>query len=292
MRNPVSAVKMHWYGSMAPAANHFALEALFGGNRNKYLGGQVSVQINDLIEESLNHRAVQHPYLDALATGDLPDTGWALRDFADHYYGYSLHFPRYLTSVISKLENPAHRNSLLQNLTEESGHYEEEEYAELAAIGVERSWIEGVPHPQLFLRFRQANGLTAPYDPETEAIELICWRESFLATLTHGSAAEALGALGLGTENIVSTIYKPFVKALTRTDLHPRDTVFFPLHTAVDDHHQEALEEISLAFALAPQGKSDLRRGMIKALSLRSSFWDWLYERALTCRERADAVLS
>ena len=33
-------------------------------------------------------------------------------------------------------------------------------------------------------------------------------------------------------------------------------------------------------------GKGDLRRGMIKALSLRSSFWDWLYERALARAER------
>jgi pyrroloquinoline quinone (PQQ) biosynthesis protein C len=230
----------------------------------------MSVSIKDLIEESLAHRAVNHPYLAALGNGDLPDVDWALRDFADHYYGYSLHFPRYLTTVISKLENPAHRTSLLQNLTEESGHYEEEELAELAAIGVQREWIEGVPHPQLFR-------------PDDEAIELVCWRESFLTTLTHGSAAEALGALGLGTENIVSTIYVPFVKAIARTNLHPRDTVFFPLHTAVDDHHQEALEEISLAFAATPGGKSDLRRGMIKALSLRSSFWDWLHERALAC---------
>ncbi|MFC0103326.1 TenA family transcriptional regulator [Sphingopyxis terrae] len=243
----------------------------------------MSVFINDLVEESLNHRAVHHPYLRALSDGDLPDTQWALADFADHYYGYSLHFPRYLTTVISKLEIPAHRGSLLENLTEESGVYGEEEYAELAAVGVEREWIEGVPHPQLFRRFREATGITSPYSPDDEAIELVCWRESFLGTLTYGSAAEALGALGLGTENIVSTIYVPFVKALSRTDLNPRDTVFFPLHTAVDDHHQEALEEISLHFAATPTGKGDLRRGMIKALSLRSSFWDWMYERALTC---------
>ena len=243
----------------------------------------MSIFINDLIEESLNHRAVNHPYLKALETGDLPSVDWALRDFAEHYYGYSLHFPRYLTTVISKLENPTHRTSLLQNLTEESGHYDDEEYAELAAIGVKREWIEGIPHPLLFRRFREATGVTAPYSPETEAIELVCWRESFLTTLTHGSPAESLGALGLGTENIVSTIYLPFVKALAGTQLHQRDTVFFPLHTAVDDHHQEALAEISLFFAAAPGGKGDLRRGMIKALTLRSSFWDWLYERALTC---------
>lgn len=252
----------------------------------------MSLSIKDLIEESLAHRAVNHPYLKALGNGDLPDVDWALRDFADHYYGYSLHFPRYLTTVISKLEVPAHRTSLLQNLTEESGHYDEEELAELAAIGVEREWIEGIPHPQLFRRFREATGITAPHDPENEAIELVCWRESFLATLTYGSAAEALGALGLGTENIVSTIYVPFVQAIARTDLAPRDTVFFPLHTAVDDHHQEALEEISLAFAATPAGKGDLRRGMIKALSLRSSFWDWLYERALTKANQRELALA
>ena len=243
----------------------------------------MSVSVKDLIDESLSHRAVSHPYLQALGSADLPDVGWALRDFAEQYYGYSLHFPRYLTTVISKLETPAHRTSLLQNLMEESGMYEEEEYAELAAVGVEREWIEGVPHPQLFQRFREASGITAPHSSEDEAIELVCWRKSFIATLTYGSAAEAIGALGLGTENIVSTIYLPFVEALSHTDLHPRDTVFFPLHTAVDDHHQEALEEISLVFAATPTGKGDLRRGMIKALSLRSSFWDWMYQRALTC---------
>jgi len=252
----------------------------------------VSLSIKDLIEESLAHRAVNHPYLKALGNGDLPDVDWALRDFADHYYGYSLHFPRYLTTVISKLEVPAHRTSLLQNLTEESGHYDEEELAELAAIGVQREWIEGIPHPQLFRRFREATGITTPHDPENEAIELVCWRESFLATLTYGTAAEALGALGLGTENIVSTIYVPFVQAIARTDLAPRDTVFFPLHTAVDDHHQEALEEISLAFAATPSGKGDLRRGMIKALSLRSSFWDWLHERALTKAGQRELALA
>jgi pyrroloquinoline quinone (PQQ) biosynthesis protein C len=243
----------------------------------------MSTDVSDLVQESLGHRAVNHPYLKALYLGDLPDMKWALRDFAENYYGYSLHFPRYLTSVISKLDSPVHRASLLENLIEESGVYGEDEYAELKAVGVEREWIEGIPHPELFHRFRTAAGVTEAYHPEMDAIELICWRESFLSTLTHGSAAQALGALGLGTENIVSTIYQSFVKALTYTDLKPWDTVFFPLHTAVDDHHQESLEEISRAYASTPSGKGELRKGMIKALSLRSAFWDWMHERALTC---------
>jgi hypothetical protein len=74
----------------------------------------------------------------------------------------------------------------------------------------------------------------------------------------------------------------PFVKAIEELgDLKPEDTVFFPLHTAVDDHHQAALQAISTDFAWSEEGRTGLRRGMLKALSLRCTFWDWLYQRAL-----------
>jgi pyrroloquinoline quinone (PQQ) biosynthesis protein C len=243
------------------------------------LAGTAQQYAEALSAESLRHRAVHHPYLQALAEGTFPDTRWALADFARQYYGYSAHFPRYLTTVISRLENPAHRRGLLENLTEESGVYEDEELLELAAFGVEREWIEGLPHPILFKRFSDAIGVVR--NESVEADQVVCWREMFLATLSGGSPAEALGALGLGTENIVRTIYGPFVKAINRLgDLHPRDTVFFPLHTAVDDHHQATLQAISADFAATPEGRAGLRRGMLKALSLRSSFWDWLYARA------------
>ena len=99
--------------------------------------------VDDLSEAALQHRAVRHPYLQALAAGHLPDLRFALEDFARHYHGYSAHFPRYLTALISRLEDPAHRRDLLENLTEESGVYEQEELDELAAIGIQAEWIVG-----------------------------------------------------------------------------------------------------------------------------------------------------
>jgi pyrroloquinoline quinone (PQQ) biosynthesis protein C len=236
--------------------------------------------VTNLAEESLRHRAVRHPYLQALADGTLPDTRWALADFARQYYGYSSHFPRYLTTVISRLENPAHRKALLENLTEESGIYDEDELEELAKFGVAREWIEGIAHPLLFQRFSEAIGVRRGEAPESD--QVACWRELFLQLLSSGSPAEALGALGLGTENIVRTIYGPFVEAIGRLgDLAPRDTVFFPLHTAVDDHHQATLQAISADFAKSDEGRAGLRRGMLKSLQLRTAFWDWLHERAM-----------
>lgn len=236
--------------------------------------------VDDLAREALEHRAVNHPYLAALASGDLPNTQAALADFAQHYYGYSAHFPRYLTALISKLERPDHRAALLENLTEESGQYENEELAELQQCGVQPEWIIGIPHPQLFQRFRRALGVVNT-DAADDHIEVVCWRELFLSILTHGSPAEALGALGLGTETIVQTIYQPFVDAIDRVGtLAPEDAVFFPLHTAVDDHHQATLKAIATDFAATPQGRADLAKGMRKALALRDAFWGWLHERA------------
>ena len=231
-----------------------------------------------LAAESLSHRAVRHPYLARLGAGEFPDLRWALRDFATHYYSYSRHFPRYLTTVMSRLEHPDHRAALLDNLTEESGAYEAEEVDVLSALGIEPDWYVGTPHPQLFRRFAEAMGASTEVDQEAD--QVVCWREMFLEVLRNGSAAEAVGALGLGTENIVSTIYKPFVRAIEMTDINPRDSVFFVLHTAIDDDHQEVLQQIATSFAHTGQGRSDLRRGMLKALQCRASFWDWLLERA------------
>lgn len=168
----------------------------------------------------------------------------------------------------------------MDNLTEESGHYEQEELDELAAIGIQREWIVGLPHPELFRRFRRALGVRDEEGGE-EALEVVCWREQFLSILTTGSAAEALGALGLGTETIVQTIYQPFVEAVGRIGMAPQDSVFFPLHTAVDDHHQATLREIAIDLAGTPQGRMDLAKGMHKALGLRCSFSSWLHLRAL-----------
>jgi pyrroloquinoline quinone (PQQ) biosynthesis protein C len=243
-----------------------------------HLADDAAAYIESLVDEAQAHRAVRHPYLHALSSGALPDPQRAMTDFARLYYGYSAHFPRYLTATISRLDDPAHRMALIENLTEESGHYGEDELAELEASGIRRDWIVGVPHPELFRRFRRALDLHG--DEGLHDIESVCWREMFYAVIAHGSAAEAVGALGLGTETIVGSVYRHFVEALRRLSLPPEATVFFPLHCDVDDAHQESLKRIAVDLARSDTGREELRRGMRKALALRAGFWDHLLERA------------
>ena len=96
---------------------------------------------------------MRHPYLACLAEGSLPNDSWALADFARQYRGYSAHFPRYLAALISRLDDPAHRQALLTKLIEESGQYDPAELSTLASLGLQPEWFVGVPHPELFRRF-------------------------------------------------------------------------------------------------------------------------------------------
>lgn len=245
--------------------------------------------VEELAASAFSHRALRHPYLSDLASGNLPDMRWALADFARHYHGYSSHFPRYLTALISRLEKSEHRAALLQNLTEESGQYSDEDLGRLAEMGIEAEWIVGVPHPLLFYRFRKSLEVHEKWSGE-EHIEVICWRDMFFNALTCASPAEAVGALGLGTENIIRKLYVPFVGAIEAVgNISARDAAFFPLHTTVDDRHEVALANIATDLAATPENRFDLARGMHKALALRADFWSWLRERALSPEVHRDA---
>jgi len=237
--------------------------------------------LEGLVQEALSHPAVCHPYLTDLAEGNLPDLKWALRDFASQYPGYCAHFPRYLTMVISKLDSPVHRTTLMQNLIEESGMLDDEEIAVLVEHGIDPDWVQGIAHPKLFKRFQQAVDVDDTDDHADDTLEVVCWRESFYHLLADGSPAEAVGAIGLGTENVVNKIYAPIISAIERLGtLDRRQYVFFELHCEVDDDHHEALLKIAHDFTDVAQDRIDLRKGMLKALGLRAIFWDWMHNRA------------
>ena len=182
---------------------------------------------------------------------------------------------------MSKLEEQKHRSILLENLCEESGMIEEEELEELEELGIKAEWVQGVPHPEMFAHFRKAIGAEAVSD--TGEIARI-WKELFISQLTQANAAEALGALGLGTESIVKHFYRPLIRAIrNHTDLDRRDYVFFELHAELDDEHGELMLEIAAELIEQdPANAEAMRRGMQKALGLRSLFCDRMLEMELS----------
>lgn len=242
------------------------------------------INMKKLLDEALNHRAVNHPYLKALANGEFKNMGAVLKDFAAQYGAYSSWFPRYLTGVISKLEDAQHRNHLLDNLAEEGGQLHEEDLVAIRALGIKDEWVQGISHPILFKNFQASMGVDLSVNPD---VEVQIWRESFLTLINNGDEAEAVGAIGLGTESIVKFIYRDIIQSLEKyTNLSLEEYVFFPLHTEVDDEHGLILLAIAEELAAKDEKSAEsLRKGMLKALNLRASYWDNMYDRAIKLSE-------
>ena len=243
--------------------------------------------LQELEREAIRHEAVRHPYLRALAEGTLPDPRRALQDFARSYEGYSAWFPRFLDAVESRLPDEL-RSVLDENKAEESGSYDEETLRELEGAGLRREWVVGIPHPELFRSFQRGLGVEpdAMVDPSSPVAR---WREGLLQLLQTDHPAAAVGALGLGTELVVSRMYETVLRGVDRFGaIHPEDRTFLVLHALVDEAHAASLLELAARYSTDGEGRAALARGMRTALDLRAEYWDEQLERA--SRDQEDAA--
>lgn len=219
--------------------------------------------VDGLIGQAIQHQAVQHPYLHALGSGNLPDLPFALRDLARHYGGYVRYGSRFLETLAARLEDPRHVTSVQQRLAREIG-------------------VIAPPSVVFFQSFCSAVGLAPTGMVEPVAIEVMCWREQLLALIGGGSVAEAVGAALLGTEAIQSTIARPVLEAIGRVGLDSRAVAFFAVPAAAVEPLPMGLRRIAIDLARTPQGRFELAKGMHKALGLRAAFWAWLHQRSLS----------
>jgi len=240
--------------------------------------------LSQLIDESLSHPALNHPWLTAVASGSFADMAWVLRDYAWHYQGYSSWFPYYLKAVIENLDREDHKALLEENLREEKGVLGVDDREALREVGIDPATVSGVPHPELFRRFCRAMGL------DSDALTDIApatkrWRNKFRRFLENTSAAGAVGALGLGTESVVKPIYQQILAGIQKVPFLTRqDYVFFELHCLVDDQHQADLFAVATDLCDTRESREEVREGMLTALDLRCELWDLLYQRASSHR--------
>lgn len=232
--------------------------------------GSADEFIEGLCVDAMSHRAVHHPYLRRLASGDLPDVAAAIRDYCHQYYFYSSRFTSYLEAVIGRLESEGHRAVLRKNLMEEHGQ--------------DPRNPQSIPHADLFQRFRRAAGVTEAYEARTPPCTAVTtWRDRFLQTCMSQPPCVGLGAIGLGTEMIVPTIYRYLHRAVTdHTEMKPDDFLFLTLHMECDDEHAADMKDISLELCkVSSANREALRLGVSSALDLRAAFWDAMLARAV-----------
>ena len=233
--------------------------------------------VKQLGAEVQNSSAVYHPYLTALKNADLPNIHLALQDFAFQYGIYSASFVHYITSLLDQLTASEHKQILYSNLREEQGN----EIDVVLPNNVLKS-IEGKSHTILYRQFQQAIGVGDNYLASAEQNQTGTeWSTNFLK-LCQVNQHVGIGAIGIGTELIVSPIYQQILEALSHhTELSQIDRIFFELHSTCDDHHAEQLLSVAEELASSQFALEQIAYGARTAVSLRSTFWDKMLERAL-----------
>jgi len=232
--------------------------------------------IKRICAEALDSTAVNHPYLQAMRQGDFPNVHLAFKDFAYQYGLYATQFVRCLSAVTNKLENPRHKQILQSNLAEEKGKaHDMDLLPEVLDSVAEKS------HADLFRRFQEALGVDADYlVTPSDALHGRWWSQQFLQ-LCQRNEYVGIGAIGIGTELIVSTIYDQIRQGLeSHSDLTMTERVFFDLHSACDDEHAAQMVSIAAELARNHEASEQIEYGAKKAVDIRTAFWDKMFERA------------
>ena len=231
--------------------------------------------IAPIATDALDSAAVNHPYLRALSEGDFPNVDLAFKDFALQYGFYSANFMRYVSAVMGNLSNPRHKEMLRGNLAEEQGDTHD---LELPPDVLES--VTGVPHSLLYRRFQEALGLDPDKFRPTPQCPGQRWSDEFLA-LCRTNECVGAGAIGIGTELIVSRIFQQILDGLkAHGKLTITERVFFDLHTVCDEKHAAEMTSISEDLAIDSASCEAIEYGVKKAIALRARFWDRLMDRA------------
>lgn len=172
--------------------------------------------IDRIIED---RHLLRHPFYERWQKGKVSLD--VLREYAKQYYAYESKLPAFLGAALRHLEDGPAKEAVAANLADESGMPE--------------------PHPELWLRFTDALGLSrddvtsADLTPRT--INLV---ETY-ASLCERGADEALSAL-YAYEAQFSAIARSKGEGLRQHyDVDAGALKFFDIHAELDDEHAAAL---------------------------------------------------
>ena len=168
-----------------------------------------------LAERSL----LKHPFYQEWTAGTL--SAERLREYARQYFHFEAEFPRWLSAIHSRIEQPALRKLVLENLWDEE-HGERN-------------------HRALWLKFAEAVGLSRDEVessiPNTETTALL---RHFREAARAGSVASALATL-FAYEGQVPDVAREKIRGLREHyGLAPEQYEFFTVHLEADVAHASA----------------------------------------------------
>lgn len=174
-------------------------------------------KIERLVED---RHLLTHPFYRRWQAGKVPFD--VLREYARQYYAYESALPSFLEGAMAHVPDGPARQALAENLADESGRPE--------------------PHPELWIRFAEALGLSREEVTRAEPLPRTANLVQTYATLCGKGAEEGLAAL-FAYEAQFAAVAAAKAEGLRRLYgvADARALAFFDLHAAVDDGHAESI---------------------------------------------------
>lgn len=215
-------------------------------------------QLCDAIDARIEERSLlKHPFYQAWQEGKL--TLDALRGYACQYYHHVLAFPTYVSGAHANCDDLADRQELLENLVEE----------------------EQGPnnHPELWLRFAEALGLTREEvigsEPIPETLEL----DGTFRRITKDSPfVQGIAAL-YAYESQVPAVSDTKIEGLKRFyGIDDRRALqFFIVHSSLDIEHSQVTRNQVARYGDNPEKREDALKAADEATAALWSFLDGVH---------------
>ncbi len=236
--------------------------------------------VEELERYTLSHEAINHPFLQNLSSDklDKDETLDLLLRFFAAYSHFNKGFVGNVERLRDALTDETHKKILQENLDEENGNYDEEILIELEKMGIEREYVENIPHPELY------RDMVATLEKKhnrsysvTVSENIVAIKRSAMDDLIADGKIGLLAAVYFGSELIVPKLYSQLLEGLKQScGISNRDARFLILHIDMDHDHAEHLREIVIANCITTEDREKLVTNTTKILNARAQSYDAL----------------
>lgn len=228
---------------------------------------QAKAFLKDLREEISAHPAVNHLFLQRLATSPMAKQDY--RVFAEHHFPLVCAFTSYLELLLLRAPDSEARLWLAKVLVDEYGE-----------------GSEGQDHATLYARFLDATGGESRTQKDQRlrapALDFIREHQTLVRT---GSFLEGLGAIGPGHEWAIPKMFESVIPGLRRAGFREHQIDYFTLHVLQDDDHGSWLEEALERVSVTDAARAQVRAGALASLAARGRFWDGVQSAVIRYRQ-------